>query len=141
MKGGSPAGKSTTFTWAASAHAVPAAPGSNAASFDGNAINGAPLSTRPSTFHQATRPGVLRNLFVRNDLVMGAGIGVNYTVYINEVATGITCNIAGAAQLNASDITNSAPVAQGDRIHIHMDRSAGVPPAIVSAMELELASA
>lgn len=128
--------------YGALAHAVPAAPGSNMSAIDGGALNGAPTAARPVTSHEITNPagGLLSNFRVRIDAAFGAGVGVTYTVYVNEIATAITVTISGAAQVNASDDTNSVVVAQGDRVYVHMDRQAGVPGAVGMRASLGLAA-
>lgn len=122
--------------------AVPAAPGAIMSASDAVSLNGAPNAARSGMSYEAPYAGILRNLFARADAVYGAGVGVTYTVWVNEGgASALTTTISGAAQVNNSDIVNSVAVAQGDRIYINMTRSAGVPGVVTTRCTVELARA
>lgn len=121
--------------------AVAAAPGSALQRGGaGDAItNGAPSTARPNEFIVVTRAGILRDLYVWISVAFGAGVGVTYTVYVNEVATAITVNIQGAAQVNASDLVNAVAVVPGDRVALHCDRNPGAPGSVTHGASLGFA--
>ena len=122
--------------------AVPAAPGAIMSAVDQISLNGAPNIARSGMSFEAPFAGVLRNLFARSDAAYGAGVGVTYTVWVNEGAgSALACTISGAAQVNNSDVANSVAVAAGDRIYINMTRSAGVPGIVTTRCTVELARA
>ncbi len=72
------------------------------------------------------RAGTLKNLVVRHNSAGGNGQPVTYTVLVNGVATGITCNLATGAVGQASDIVNTVVVAFGDRVSIRADKNANI---------------
>lgn len=143
MRGGGRTGGRAVLGWGCSG-AVPAAPGGTATAW-GDATNiwsggTLPADIRPQEQALAPFAGVLKNLYVRNSAVLGGGIDVNYTVYVNNVATAITVNISGAAQVNGQDTTNVVSVAAGDRIALAATRGAGVPPNVICRACLEIAA-
>lgn len=85
-----------------------------------------------------TSPGTLINLYVKSGAV-GAGAKHKYTVYVNGVATAITCTTAlnGGA---ASDTTHSVAVAAGDFVSIRVDRDTGDSLAVVGKASVGLAA-
>lgn len=59
--------------------------------------------------------GVIYGLRVHQATVPGAGETLTYTVMINGIATGITCQ-AGAADNDSADLVNAVLVAAGDLV-------------------------
>jgi hypothetical protein len=92
---------------------------------------GAGYITTPSASEiqmSVTRPGTIRNLYLR---VQGAGTGtqnVTYTVRKNGVDTPLTVAVANdaVAPANATDTTHSFTVKAGDLISISIVKTAGV---------------
>lgn len=73
--------------------------------------------------------GTLKNLYVKSGAV-GGGAKHKYTVYVNGVATAITCTTA----LNggtANDTTHTAAVVAGDFVSLRVDRDTGDSLAVV----------
>lgn len=136
MKGGGSRTNASLLSWFGNG-LIPVAPGANLGRDSQAILNGAPNAARPGTFYPCTAPGFVRRLFIHTDLPVGAGVDVNFVVYKNEVATSIVVNIAGAAETNDSDLTNVVEVATGDRLHLHADRGAGVPPNLAISAVLE----
>lgn len=71
------------------------------------------------------RSGFLKNLVACSRTAPGVGQTFTYTVRINGVATSITCQIAGATAVTASDLVNTAKVTVGDRVTVELVTSAG----------------
>lgn len=130
----------SALAWGAGTTPIGAAPSSMVAYGSNDAFGGAPSTVQTQMMILSPFNGILRNLFVIVSAVMGAGITVQYTVYVNEVATAILCQIAGAAQLQSSDLVNSVTVVQGDRIEIAGSRIVGVPPTVIQRATLELSA-
>lgn len=64
--------------------------------------------------------GTLKNLYVKSGAV-GAGAKHKYTVYVNGVATAITCTTALNGGV-ANDTTHTVAVVAGDTVSIRVDR-------------------
>ncbi len=73
----------------------------------------------------ATRNGTLRNLYVRHGNPDGNGNDIAYTVRVNGVPTSLTVTMA-STDSQASDITNSVAVSEGDNIDIEVTKAASV---------------
>lgn len=106
--------------------------------------NGADVAFALGTFvmtaikvSQAT--AVIRNLLVTRANAPGLGASNIYTVYVNGLATAITCTIAGAATTEGKDAANSVNVVQDDTIEIVCTVGAGAPIDDRTAASLELA--
>lgn len=141
MQGGGSTPSSCVLKFCSIGLAVPAAPGSTMSATDTSNFAGAPVA-RPALQYEAPYAGTLRNLMARVNAALGAGIGVTYSIWVNEgAASALACTISGAAQVNNSDLVNSVAVAQGDRIYCGLTRSAGVPPAVDHGATVELVRA
>jgi len=87
----------------------------------------------------APRAGQLRNLFVRHQAAVGNGNTVVYHVRVNGVNTAITVTVATGAVAQASDLVNTATVAQGDRITLSAVKALGVANGgVIPTASLEL---
>ena len=80
-----------------------------------------------------TRPGILRNLFVKSNSAPGAGQSYTYTVRVNGVNTALTATISGAAQYFNTDLVNTVPVNVGDRIIVQIVTSVTATACVHSA--------
>lgn len=97
-------------------------------------------STAPTSPVQFRVPfaGTLRNFYLRQNSGAGNGNNIVYTVRVNGVATALTVTIASTAN-DASDLSNSVSVSQGDLVDIEVTKAVGVgssPRDIVGTVEL-----
>ena len=63
---------------------------------------------------------LLRNLYYRTQGPPGAGETFTITVMVNTIATAITTQIAGAVQVDDSDLVNNTILAAGDRVCVRI---------------------
>lgn len=78
----------------------------------------------PYTTFISPRRGVLMNLVCRSYQLAGVGETYVYTVYINGVATVLTCSHGGAVDLQSSDLGDRVNIAAGDRVALQVVASA-----------------
>lgn len=89
---------------------------------------------------QASRPGILKNLYVHRVVAAGVGNTITFTVRVNGVDTAIVATLTGGVALDATDLVNTAVIAQGDLVEIKVNVTAGVPASFVTRADLELAN-
>jgi hypothetical protein len=74
-----------------------------------------PVTTEDYTVDtMVTERTVLKNLCARVDVAPGAGKTVIFTVYVNGVASALTCTISGASAITANDTADSVVLNPGD---------------------------
>lgn len=86
---------------------------------------------------RVTRPGTLKNLFVKHRVASGAGGRTDiYTVRVNGADKTITCTLDNAT--TGSDTTHEVLVAQGDEISIKLvsNNAADTSADVVASLEL-----
>jgi len=95
---------------------------------------GAPIGPNTTTYFSTSLPfglvrrtqiplnftGTIRNFYVTIEIPPGVGENVVFTVMINGIATAIIVTIAGAAQLDDSDLVNAVAVILGDELTIEV---------------------
>lgn len=74
----------------------------------------------------------VRCLFVRHNLANGNGNNVDYTVFVNGVATAITVSLATGAVGQGSDMVNAVAIVQGDRVSIQATKALAIASGLVS---------
>jgi hypothetical protein len=80
----------------------------------------------PAAGKIATGNGIIRNLRVRAETAPGAGETYTITIWINNSASTVTCQLSEASSpASASDLTNSEVVQAGQRIDIVAVSSSG----------------
>jgi hypothetical protein len=77
------------------------------------------------------RAGTLRRLYVYHNAAVGNGQPVDYTVYVNGVATPITVALATGAIGFAFDIVNTAAVLAGNAISLRASKVAAIGSGLV----------
>lgn len=63
---------------------------------------------------------VIRNLFGKATAPPGVGETYTYTLFLNGIATLLTCQTAGAVLLQSSDLVNGIAIAAGDLVSIRI---------------------
>lgn len=85
---------------------------------------------------RCSRPGTMRNLRVRHNLT-GTGGAIEYTLYINNVATSLTVS-AGAGTTGGQDTTHSVAVSADDLIELRVIKASSIslsPTGITATIE------
>ena len=75
----------------------------------------------------------LRALYGNCDAAPGVGETYTYTLMVNNIATPLTCQIAGAVATQASDLVNQVAVVPGDLLSIRLVTSLNAVVAYHSA--------
>jgi hypothetical protein len=86
-----------------------------------------------------TRPGTVRNLYVRHNTPGTGSQTITYSVRKNNAATTVTCSMASTGT-QASDTTNSFSVSSGDVLDIQVTRSATLtssPVNVIATLEID----
>ena len=76
---------------------------------------------------------VLRHLWAHCSASPGAGETYTYTLMVNNIATALTCQTAGAVARQSQDLVNMVAVVPGDRISIRLVTSINAVVAYHSA--------
>jgi hypothetical protein len=87
---------------------------------------------------RATRAGTLRNLRVRHRTLGGGAQTITYALFVNGVATALTCTLTSNVDNNGQDLVNSVAIAAGDLLGIEVTKSAalaGEPMSITATIE------
>jgi hypothetical protein len=73
----------------------------------------------------APRPGTLRNMYVKHNVVGADGTNLNYRVQINGVNAALQVDILDTAA-SGSDLVNTVAVAAGDEIGVRLAKAAAL---------------
>jgi hypothetical protein len=77
----------------------------------------------------ATYSGTFRNLYVDLNVAPGAGQTWTFALFVNGVASGVTCPINGAAAQTCSDTSNSVAISAGQGFSLRAVASSGTTAA------------
>jgi hypothetical protein len=88
---------------------------------------------------RATRAGTLRNLRVRHRTLGGGAQTITYTLFVNGVASALTCTLTSNVDNNGQDLVNSVAIAADDLLSIKITKSAvltgGEPVDVTATVE------